>query len=105
MMARPRIVVADDHNLLLDALQKLLTDDFDVVATVSDGRTLVREATRLKPDIAVVDLAMPGLNGLEAARMVLEHLADRVEAENAPFQSRLPNRPREALASWALRSG
>ena len=42
---------------------------------------------------------------LEAARMVLEHLADRVEAEHAPFQSRLPNRPREALASWALRSG
>jgi len=65
---RPRIVVADDHNLLLDALQKLLADDFDVVATVSDGRSLVREAARLKPDVAVVDLAMPDLNGLEAAR-------------------------------------
>ena len=70
MTGRPRIVVADDHNLLLDALQKLLNDDFDVVATVSDGRTLVRESARLKPDVAVVDLAMPGLNGLEAARQL-----------------------------------
>jgi DNA-binding NarL/FixJ family response regulator len=70
MTGHPRIVVADDHNLLLDALQKLLADDFDVVATVSDGRTLVRESARLKPDVAVVDLAMPGLNGLEAARQL-----------------------------------
>jgi DNA-binding NarL/FixJ family response regulator len=70
MMERARIVVADDHNLLLDALQKLLSDDFDVVATVADGRSLVREAGRLKPDVAVVDLAMPDLNGLEAARQL-----------------------------------
>jgi DNA-binding NarL/FixJ family response regulator len=70
MMERARIVVADDHNLLLDALQKLLADDFDVVATVADGRSLVREAGRLKPDVAVVDLAMPDLNGLEAARQL-----------------------------------
>jgi len=65
-MKRPRILLADDHTLMADALEHLLQADFDVVGTVSDGRALLKAAVELEPDVVVVDIAMPLLNGLDA---------------------------------------
>ncbi len=67
---KPRVLLADDHALLLDAFAKLLAADCDIVGQVSDGRALVDEAERLKPDIIVLDISMPMLNGLEAGRQI-----------------------------------
>ncbi len=69
-MARPRVLLADDHALLLGAFEKLLSADCDIVGQVSDGRALVAAAEQLAPDIVVLDIAMPLLNGLEAARQI-----------------------------------
>jgi DNA-binding NarL/FixJ family response regulator len=66
-MKRPRILLADDHKLMAEALQHLLQTDFDVVATVADGRALIKAAAELKPELVVVDIGMPLLNGLDAA--------------------------------------
>ena len=69
-MARPRVLLADDHTLLLGALEKLLAVECDVVGTASDGRMLVAETQRLKPDVVVLDIGMPLLNGLDAGRQI-----------------------------------
>ena len=69
-MTRPRILMADDHLMLLEAFKALLQPDFDVVGTVTDGRTLVEEFTRLNPDVVLLDVAMPLLNGLDAGRQL-----------------------------------
>jgi DNA-binding NarL/FixJ family response regulator len=69
-MSRPRVLLADDHALLLGAFEKLLSGEYDIVGQVSDGRALVDAADRLKPDIIVLDISMPFLNGLEAARQI-----------------------------------
>jgi DNA-binding NarL/FixJ family response regulator len=66
-MTRPRILLADDHKLMAEALQHLLQADFDVVGTVSDGQALIKAAAELKPELVVVDIGMPLLNGLDAA--------------------------------------
>jgi DNA-binding NarL/FixJ family response regulator len=71
-MHRSRILIADDHNLVAELCKKLLENEFEVVGTVCDGRALVRAAAELKPDVIVVDIAMPVLNGLDAARQVRE---------------------------------
>jgi DNA-binding NarL/FixJ family response regulator len=68
--ARPRILMADDHQMLLDAFKVMLEQDFDVVGTVTDGRALLKEFARLHPDVVVIDVAMPLLNGLDAARQL-----------------------------------
>jgi DNA-binding NarL/FixJ family response regulator len=65
-MKRPRIILADDHMLLLDALKTLLEPEFEVVGTFSDGQTLVESAAELNPNVVVLDIAMPHLNGLTA---------------------------------------
>jgi len=69
-MAGPRVLLADDHNMLLGAFEKLLSSECEIVGTASDGRTLVAEAQRLKPDVVVLDIAMPLLNGLDAGRQI-----------------------------------
>jgi DNA-binding NarL/FixJ family response regulator len=69
-VSRTRILLADDHALLLGAFEKLLSGEFDVVGQAADGRALVAAAERLKPDVIVLDVAMPLLNGLEAARQI-----------------------------------
>jgi DNA-binding NarL/FixJ family response regulator len=69
-MSRPRVLLADDHTLLLGAFEKLLSEECDVVGQVSDGRALVAAAEELKPDIVVLDISMPLLNGLEAGRQI-----------------------------------
>jgi DNA-binding NarL/FixJ family response regulator len=69
-MAGPRVLLADDHNLLLGAFEKLLAPECEIVGTASDGRSLVVEAQRLKPDVVILDIAMPLLNGLDAGRQI-----------------------------------
>lgn len=73
-MSRPRVLLADDHDLLLGALEKLLADDCEIVGQVSDGAALCAAAEALKPDVIVLDVAMPRLNGLEAARRIRQSL-------------------------------
>jgi DNA-binding NarL/FixJ family response regulator len=62
--------MADDHLMLLEAFKALLEPDFEVVATVTDGRTLLEEFSRLHPDVVLLDVAMPLLNGLDAGRQL-----------------------------------
>jgi DNA-binding NarL/FixJ family response regulator len=69
-MKRPRILLADDHRLLREAFAQLLETGCDVVAAVPDGRALLAAAQELHPDIVVLDIAMPLLNGLDAARQL-----------------------------------
>ena len=70
MSSRPRILIADDHTLIADLCQKILEPEFSVVGTVGNGRAMVRAALELKPDLIVVDVAMPILNGLDAGQQV-----------------------------------
>ena len=74
MPIRYRILIADDHKLVAQLFQQHLSGDFDVVATVGDGRAMVRAALELKPDLILVDIGMPLLNGLDAGRQVKELL-------------------------------
>ena len=69
-MAKPRVILADDHTLLVEAFEKLLAPECDVVARVADGRALIAAVEKHHPDVVVLDLAMPLLNGLEAARHI-----------------------------------
>jgi DNA-binding NarL/FixJ family response regulator len=69
-MPRPRVLLADDHTMLLDAFQRLLEPTCDVVGAVSDGQALLAAAPRLKPDVVVVDISMPLLNGMDACRQL-----------------------------------
>jgi DNA-binding NarL/FixJ family response regulator len=74
MPARPRILIADDHTLVAELCKKLLETEFDVVGIVTNGRALVRVAAELKPDVILVDVAMPVLNGLDAGQQVKQAL-------------------------------
>ena len=69
-MGRPRILLADDHTILLDAFKALLESEFDVVGAATDGRALLAECARLDPDVVVLDISMPLLNGLDAGRQI-----------------------------------
>jgi DNA-binding NarL/FixJ family response regulator len=72
--SRPRILIADDHALIAEAFNKLLAADFDVVGIVHDGRLLLQKAQELKPDVVLVDIGMPLLNGLEAGQRIKRSL-------------------------------
>ena len=74
MYNRARILIADDHNLIAELCKNLLEKDFDVVGVVNDGYALLRAAAELKPDVIVLDIAMPMLNGLEAGRRIKKRL-------------------------------
>jgi DNA-binding NarL/FixJ family response regulator len=69
-MTRPRVLLADDHRLLREAFARLLEADCEVVGAVADGRALLAAAPELRPDVVVLDVAMPLLNGLDAARQL-----------------------------------
>src|SRR6478752_7981507 len=71
---RPRVLLADDHALLLGAFEKLLSPECEVVGMVTDGRALVDEALKVKPDAIVLDVTMPKLNGLDAGRQIKAQL-------------------------------
>jgi DNA-binding NarL/FixJ family response regulator len=66
----PRVVIADDHTLIVEAFKKLLEPACQVIATVTDGRALLTAAQDLRPDVIVLDVTMPLLNGLDAARAI-----------------------------------
>jgi DNA-binding NarL/FixJ family response regulator len=76
MMSRPRILLADDHALVLAGFRKLLEPEFEIVGTVEDGRALVEAAIALKPDVILLDISMPLLNGIDAAVRVKQVLPE-----------------------------
>ncbi len=67
---KPRVLIADDHTLVAEGVEKLLEHDFQLCGRVADGRALVRAVEKDKPDIAIVDIALPLLNGLDACRQI-----------------------------------
>ena len=71
---RPRVLLADDHTLLLGAFRKLLEPECEVVGAVENGRALLDSARELRPDVVVVDISMPLLNGLDAGRQLKQML-------------------------------
>lgn len=66
----PRILLADDHSFILAGIRSLLEGHYDLVGQVSDGRALVEAALRLRPDVTILDVTMPLLNGIDAARQI-----------------------------------
>jgi DNA-binding NarL/FixJ family response regulator len=71
MTYRPRLLLADDHLETVDLLRALLQAEFEVIGNVTDGRTLIRHACRLSPDVIVSDISMPDVDGLTAAAAIL----------------------------------
>src|SRR5579872_4220609 len=71
-MSKPRILIADDHPILAEGLRSLLEPEFEVIGVVADGRELVAGAKKLAPDVIITDVAMPALNGIEAAAQLRE---------------------------------
>jgi DNA-binding NarL/FixJ family response regulator len=80
-MSRPRVLLADDHTLVLDGFRKLLEEHCDIVGAVENGRALLEAAEQLHPDIITLDISMPQLNGIDAAR----HLQKRVPGAKLIF--------------------
>jgi DNA-binding NarL/FixJ family response regulator len=70
----PRIILADDHEIIAEAIKALLEPEFEVIATASDGLALVDQVQKLKPDVVVADIGMPLMNGLEAGRIIKSKL-------------------------------
>ncbi len=97
-MSRPRLLLADDHALVIEGLKKLLEPEFDVVGTVEDGHSLVHHVRDLLPDVVLLDISMPLLNGLEAARQALK-AAPRAKIVFVTMHSEL------AYVTEAMRAG
>lgn len=73
-MHRPRVLLADDHRMLREAFTRLLETDCEIVGQVGDGRALIEAAEQMRPDVVVVDIGMPLLNGLDATRILRKSL-------------------------------
>lgn len=71
-MSRPRILIGDDHRLVAEGLARLLQPDYEIIDIVEDGRKLVDAAEKLQPDLILVDISMPLLNGLDAFERILK---------------------------------
>ncbi|HEX5084702.1 MAG TPA: response regulator transcription factor [Blastocatellia bacterium] len=71
-MERIRVLIADDHNGMLDDIRGLLELEFDVVGAVRDGQALISAADTFQPDVIVTDISMPRMNGIEAARLIIQ---------------------------------
>lgn len=69
-MKKPRVLLADDHKIVIEGLKNLLESEFEILGSVEDGRALVEQASSLHPDVVVADISMPLLNGIEAARQI-----------------------------------
>src|SRR5262249_44051643 len=98
-MKRARILLADDHPLILEGLRSMLEAEYDVVAVIRDGRTLVEQATVLKPEVIILDISLPMLNGIDAARQLKKDLPDTKIVFLTMHAN--PAYLREALASGA----
>jgi len=98
-MGRPRILLADDHTLVLAAFKKLLEQDFDVVGTVSDGCELISFAPEAKPDVIVLDIGMPGTSAMVAG-LELKKLLPRTRLIVLTMNED-PEIAREAMRLWA----
>jgi DNA-binding NarL/FixJ family response regulator len=97
-LARPRLLLADDHLLVGEGLKRLRADEFEIVGVVEDGRALVTAAERLSPDVVVADIAMPHLNGIEATA--------RIRQQNATIKVViLSMHQKEAYPRQALKAG
>lgn len=70
MNRRAKVLIADDHAMFAEGVRRLLEKDYDVVGSVVDGRMLLEEAERLRPDVVIADISMPSLNGIDAARQL-----------------------------------
>jgi len=73
-MKRITLLLADDHDVLMDSLVHILRRDFDVVGVARDGRTMIEMAKETRPDVIVTDISMPNLNGIDAARMLRQDI-------------------------------
>jgi DNA-binding NarL/FixJ family response regulator len=73
-MRRTRLLMADDHTLVLEGIRKLLENEFELVGTVEDGRALLLAAMHLQPDVILLDISMPLLNGIEACRQLVKSM-------------------------------
>jgi DNA-binding NarL/FixJ family response regulator len=71
---KPRLLMADDHTLVLEGIRKLLENDFELVGAVEDGRALLHAAEQLRPDVILLDISMPLLNGIEACRQLAKSM-------------------------------
>src|SRR5690242_8223593 len=98
-MTRPRIFLADDHTLLVDAFRKLLEPEFEIVGAASNGRDLLANAPDLRPDLVIVDLGLPLLNGMAAGRELKKLLPrTRILVVTVNEDSAVAH---EALREWA----
>ena len=70
IMSRPKLLLADDHIMFSQGLQSLLEDEFELVGAVGDGQALVEAAGRVNPDVILVDISMPLMNGFDAVRQL-----------------------------------
>ena len=97
-MERPSLLIVDDHEVVVDGLTRLLRDRFEIVATLTDGRTVVDDVGRLRPDLLLLDLSIPHVGGLEVLR--------RLNARKIPFKAVvLTMHADPSLAVEALRMG
>ena len=69
-MSRSRVLLADDHPVMLSKVRSWLEKDFEVVGAVEDGQALISAAAEMQPDVVILDITMPGINGIEAARQL-----------------------------------
>lgn len=76
MNVRPRVLLADDHQMFAEGLKGLLAEDYELVGVVADGLAMVEAAQRLRPDAIIADIGMPGLNGIEALLRLRGDLPD-----------------------------
>lgn len=97
-MNRPRVLVADDHHILVEGVRRILETEYDVAGTATNGREVVDLATRLHPDVVILDVGMPLLNGIEAAR----HIRSSAPAIKIVFLTQQADR---AYVHEAFRSG
>ena len=93
MSTRPRVLLADDYPELVKAVRRLLALDCDVVGTVADGSALLEAAQRLAPDVIVLDLNLPNLNGLAACRQIT-----RLHPEMKVIMFTVPDHPDDSKA-------
>ena len=97
-MERPSLLIVDDHEVVIDGLTRLLRDRFEIVGTLTDGRTVVDDVGRLRPDLLLLDLSIPHVGGLEVMR--------RLNARKISFKAAVLTMHAEpSLAVEALRMG